>query len=259
MTTLITREPAQDLQGYETTFVAAQSIHLDDAARQHQAYRDTLASCGIEVIALPAQPGLPDSLFVEDVVLALPECVVLTRPGAASRQAEVALFAADLARHGLFDGRPVHVLQAPATLEGGDVLRLGRTLYVGLSSRTNAAGVAQLRDWLAPMGYTVQAVPVMGCLHLKTGVTALDEHTVLAQPDWVDLSAMPGLTVLHAAPGEPWAANVLKIGPRLFMNAASPRTAETLRARGHAVQSIDIGEFMKMEAGLTCMHVLWRD
>jgi len=162
--------------------------------------------------------------------------------------------------------RPVIALAPPvdvpaigesATLEGGDVLRVGRRLFVGLSSRTNAVGVDALRSIAAPYGYTVIPVPVTGCLHLKTGVTALDDNTLLVNPAWVDLSPFAGFDIVPVDDAEPWAANILRHGHSLLASAAHPRTAEVLDRRGYAPILIDISEFAKAEAGLTCLSLLF--
>ena len=298
----LTRCPAPSLAEGELTFLDRQPIAIDLAEKQHAAYCDALAALGLEVVTLPAVTAYPDSVFVEDMAVVLDEVVVLTRPGAASRQGEAALMADALSRY-----RPVlplvplietpaprassqipyaaqaqpgsaakaaavagheapalrgvshrgHRSSEPATLEGGDVLRVGRRLFVGISSRTNAAGVGALRNVAAPYGYTVTPVPVTGCLHLKTGVTALDDTTLLANPAWVDLSPFAGMEILPVDEAEPWAANVLRHGHSLLASAAYPRTAELLDRRGYAPNRVDISEFAKAEAGLTCLSLLF--
>jgi dimethylargininase len=252
----LTRCPAQTLADGELTFLDRQPIAIDLAERQHAGYCAALAAVGLEVVTLPAAAEYPDSVFVEDVAVVLDEAVVLTRPGAASRQGEVALMAEALARY-----RSVIRLEpadagGAATLEGGDVLRVGRRLFVGLSSRTNAAGVEALRKIAAPYGYTVIPVTVTGCLHLKTGVTALDDTTLLANPAWVDLSPFAGMDIVPVDAAEPWGANVLRHGQSLLASAAHPRTGELLDRRGYAPRLIDISEFAKVEAGLTCLSLL---
>jgi dimethylargininase len=176
---------------------------------------------------------------------------VLTRPGAVSRQPESALIEAELERLG-----EVARIAAPATLEGGDVLRIGKRVFVGRTTRTSDAGIASLALILEPYGYQIVPVEVHGCLHLKTGVTALDDETVLLNPAWIDASAFAGYRQLAVQDGEPWAANVLRLDKGIVMNAASPATQAMLREAGYQVHSVDIGEFMKMEAGLTCMSLL---
>jgi dimethylargininase len=251
MALALTRCPAPSLVDCELTFLEREPIVFERALAQHAAYVAALRATGLEVLTLPPEPAYPDSVFVEDAAVVLDEVAFLTSPGAPSRAAEPEQLAPHLARH-----RPLARLAPPATLEGGDVLRVGRRLFVGLSPRTNAAGVEALRAVAAPLGYDVQAVPVRGCLHLKTAVTALDDHTLLANPDWVDLAPLVGFDVVPVAPGEPWAANVLPLGTTLLANAAYPQTLGGLAALGYALTPLDIGEFGKAEAGLTCLSLL---
>jgi dimethylargininase len=184
----------------------------------------------------------------------LDEIAVLTRPGAHSRQAEPDFIAPTLARY-----RPLKAIIAPGTLEGGDVLRIGRNIFVGQSTRTNAEGLAQLRALAAPYGYTVTGVPVPGALHLKTACTALDAHTLLANADWVDTTPFvdPGMRIWTVTPDEPWGANVLTLGPTRLVNAACPRTCDLVEQAGYAVQPVKLDEFAKAEAGLTCLSVIF--
>jgi dimethylargininase len=183
----------------------------------------------------------------------LDEVAVLTRPGAESRRGEVGLIEAEVARL-----RPVFKVEAPATLEGGDVMRVGRTLYVGLSPRTNAEGAEALRRFAAPHGYEVVTVELRGCLHLKTGCSALDDATVLANPEWVDVRAFGRCEVVDVDAAEPWAANILRIEDSVCVSAVFPRTAGMLRARGYDVRAVEVSEFAKAEGGMTCMSLLFR-
>jgi dimethylargininase len=251
MARILTRQPAAELHGFELTFVAREAPDAKRAARQHSAYCDLLRQLGHAVEVLPVALQLPDSIFVEDVAVLFPEVSVLTRPGAVSRQPESALIEAALAGFA-----PIARIAAPATLEGGDVLTIGKCVYVGQTTRSNAEGIASLAAILSPYGYTVVPVPVHGCLHLKTGVTAVDDETVLLNPAWLDVSAFSNYRQFQVAEGEPWAANVLRLGKDIVMNAASPNTQAMLRDAGYTVHSVDIGEFMKMEAGLTCMSLV---
>src|SRR5919107_1978698 len=187
----LTREPARALDACELTYREREPIDAERAALQHRGYCDALRACGARVLTLPPADELPDSVFVEDTAIVLDEVAVLTRPGVESRRGEVSLIEPDVTRL-----RPVVRVEPPATLEGGDVLRLGRTLYVGLSPRTNAEGVDSLRRHVAPHGYEVVAVEPRGCLHLKTGCSALDDESVLVNPDWVDAGVFRGREVL---------------------------------------------------------------
>jgi dimethylargininase len=247
----ITRRPGPDLTRVELTHLPRVLIDPDVAEAQHGAYRAAIAACGVTVVDLPALPGFPDAVFVEDALIALPEVFVVCRPGALSRAGEVASLAAATPAD-----RPLRQLEPPAKLDGGDVLRIGRTVHVGLSSRTNAAAVDQLRTILAPFGYAVWAVGLTGALHLKTAVTAPDEETLLFNPAWVDPAPFGSLKRIEVAPQEPFAANALVVGARVFLQAAHPRTAERLSKAGFEVAALDTSELAKAEAGLTCMSVL---
>ena len=253
------RHPAASLATHcELTFVDRAEIAVDALRRQHADYCAALTSAGARVRALDAIEALPDSVFVEDAAVVLDEIAILTRPGASSRMPEPACVADALAAH-----RTLARIEAPGTLEGGDVLRIGRTLYVGMTTRSNRAGIDQLAAHVRPHGYAVVPVATPGALHLKTACTALDDDTLLANPAWVDLSAFAGFRILHVAEDEPFAANVLPIGNARIVNAAFPRTRERIdaHARGAGLRTIavDISEFGKAEAGLTCMSLVFDD
>ncbi|HEX7175471.1 MAG TPA: arginine deiminase family protein [Pyrinomonadaceae bacterium] len=253
MIVALTREPARAMSGCELTYLERQGIDAALAAEQHRAYRETLASCGARVVALPAIEELPDSVFVEDTAIVLDELVVLTSPGNESRRGEVGLIEPEVARL-----RTVERVSLPATIEGGDVLRAGRRLFVGLSPRTNHAGAEALRRLASPFGYEVRAVEVRDCLHLKTGCSALDDETILVNPDWVDTDAFRDYEVVRVHAAEPWAANALRVGASVCVSAAHPRTAELIGRRGYAVRPLDISEFAKAEGGLTCLSLIFK-
>lgn len=253
MIVALTREPARALDACELTYREREPIDAGRAAREHRRYCDELRACGARVLKLPPVDELPDSVFVEDTAIVLDEIAVLTRPGVESRRGEVGLIEPEVARL-----RPVVKVLPPATLEGGDVMRVGRTLYVGLSPRTNAEGAEALRKFAAPHGYEVVSVELRGCLHLKTGCSALDDATVLANPEWVDARAFDDYEVVGVEASEPWAANVLRIADSVCVSAAFPRTAEMLSARGYDVHAVEVSEFAKAEGGMTCMSLLFR-
>ncbi|HEY6942335.1 dimethylarginine dimethylaminohydrolase family protein [Dokdonella sp.] len=248
----ITRDVSPSLAACELSFVERAPIDLARAVEQHRAYRAALAALGCEVHDLPAQPDFPDAVFVEDVAIVVDELAVMTRPGAASRRDEGASVAPLLARW-----RTLHAIEAPATLDGGDVLRIGRRVYVGESARTNADGIAQLRAILAPHGYTVHGVPIHGCLHLKSAVTALADDAVLLQPAWVDRDAFAGYRIVEVDPTEEHAANVLRIGDRVVSPACFPRTHARIRAAGIDVVAVDVSELQKAEGAVTCCSVVF--
>ncbi|HYI00361.1 N(G),N(G)-dimethylarginine dimethylaminohydrolase, partial [Hyalangium sp.] len=198
--------------------------------------------------------SMPDAVFIEDVAVVLDEVAVLTRPGAESRRAEVLSVAEVLARH-----RPLRTLEAPGTLDGGDVLRVGRTLYVGQSERTNAAGTVQLRGHVAGFGYEVRPVPIRGCLHLKSAVTQVADDTLLVQPAWVDPVAFAGFRVIEVDPGEEHAANALWVGGGVVYPACFPRTQQRLEDAGIAVTPVDVSELQKAEGAVTCCSLVLRE
>jgi dimethylargininase len=249
----ITRAVSLSLDRCELTFVPREPIDVGRAVAQHREYTGLLRQLGLTVVELPADADLPDCCFVEDVAVVLDEVAVLTRPGARSRQGETPVVEAALRAY-----RHVVRLEAPARIDGGDVLVLGRRLLVGLSDRTDAAGVGALEGAVRPFGYTVDAVRPRGCLHLKTAVTLAAPGIVLVNPEWIDTPALGGFERLEVAPGEPWAANVLSVAGTVVAAAGFPRTEDRLRARGLAVRTVDVSEFQKAEGGVTCKSLLFR-
>ena len=177
----------------------------------------------------------------------------MTRPGALSRRAESATVAAALGAH-----RSLRSIEAPGTLDGGDVLRIGRRLHVGQSERSNAEGIEQLRALLAEFGYSVEGVAIHGCLHLKSAVTALDDETVLLQPAWVDPTAFARYRIVEVDPSEEHAANVLRIGSAVISPACFPRTHARIRATGIEVVTVDVSELQKAEGAVTCCSLVFR-
>jgi dimethylargininase len=245
-----TREVSPAMNRCELTFLDRQEIDLERAGAQHCRYRDCLSDLGAQVITLPAEPDLPDSVFVEDPAVVVDEIAVMAHMGAASRRLESESLGAALARF-----RPLHWMQPPATLEGGDVIRAGRTLFVGASLRTNAEGIVQLGDALAPYGYDVRAVPIRDCLHLKSGACYLGRGVMLANRAWVDAAPFDGYRILDVA--EEWAADVLPIGGVVLMPAGFPKTQALLEREGFPVNAVDVSELQKAEAGVTCMSILF--
>lgn len=249
----ITRAVSPSIARCELSHVERVPIDLELARTQHDNYLRALELAGCRVLILPAEAELPDSVFVEDVAIVLDELAVLTRPGASSRRAEVASVADQLRRH-----RPLQAIEAPATLDGGDVLRIGRTLYVGQSARSNPQGIEQLRAMLAAHGYAVEGVPLRDCLHLKSAVTALSDDSVLLQPAWVDRERFAGFRIIEVDPAEAHAANVLRIGDSLIMPASFPRTRQRLLDAGFQVTAVDVSELQKAEGAVTCCSLVFR-
>lgn len=228
-------------------------IDMALATRQHAAYCDTLRSHGLEVIELDVNRDYPDSVFVEDTAVVVDELAVMANPGAPSRRGEVTNMEPVLARY-----RPIARIQPPATLDGGDVLRVGNKIFVGLSSRTDQAGVDALADILKPFGYDVTPVAVTGCLHLKSAISAVDNETLLVNPDWFDPSPFASFHIIPVAKEESWAANALRLDDTVYLAAGFPKTAEILARQGYIVRTIDISELQKAEAGLTCSSLIFK-
>jgi dimethylargininase len=252
MLTAITRAVSPGIVHCELTFVARQPIDLAKAEEQHRAYQELLEKCGVRVITLPAEPALPDSMFVEDTAIVLDELAIILPLGTETRRGEAASIAQALAKF-----RKLACVDLPGTVEGGDVLRVGRRLFAGVSSRTNAEGIRQLASILAPYGYDVVSVAVTGCLHLKSAVTYIGRNTLLANRGWFDMKPFSGFEWIDVAPEEPHAANALMIGGTVIFPASFPRTRARLETRGFHIAPIDISELQKAESGLTCSSLLF--
>jgi dimethylargininase len=252
MLTAITRAVSPGIVNCELTFVARQPIDLAKAEEQHSAYQQLLEKCGARVISLPAERTLPDAMFVEDPAIVLDELAVIFPLGTETRRAEASSIANALSKF-----RKLAHVELPGTAEGGDILRVGRRVFAGLSSRTNADGIRQLEAILAPYGYEVITVAVTGCLHLKSAVTYVGRNTLLANREWFDAKPFSGLEWIEVAPEEPHAANALMIGGTVIFPASFPRTRARIEGRSFPVTSLDISELQKAESGLTCSSLLF--
>jgi dimethylargininase len=248
----IVRKPSPALARCELTYLDRQRIDFARADDQHAAYVAALRRLGIEVVVLPPAPDLPDAVFVEDTAIVVEECAVITRPGAESRRPEVDSIAVALEPY-----RPLVRLQAPATLDGGDVLRVGRTFFVGRTARTNDEGIGQLTDALGPHGYDVRAVTPTGCLHLKSAVTYVGLETLLVNPAWVDVGLFGRWQCVPVAPEEPSGANALLAADVVHVAASAPMTRRKLDALGFTTETLDTSEFEKAEAALTCLSLIF--
>jgi dimethylargininase len=254
MLVALTRVVPQSITRCELTHLDRSPIDVDLARRQHEAYETALSAAGCRIERLPAADDLPDSVFVEDTAIVLDEVAIITRPGAESRRPETASVATALRNY-----RELIFIEPPAILDGGDVLRIRRTLFVGQSTRTNAEGFRQLAAALSPFGYSMQAVSPRGCLHLKSAVTAFAGDGVVINPEWVDASMFKGMQVITVDPSEPSAANVLRVGDIILCATAFPRTAQRLRDAGVNVRMVDVSELAKAEGALTCCSILVAD
>jgi dimethylargininase len=247
----LVREVSPQLAHCELTHLERAAIDAPTAVRQHQGYTQALQALGCTLEWLPPLPEHPDGVFVEDTAVVLPEIAVITRPGAASRRGETASVAAALAQH-----RPVARISEPGSLDGGDVLRVGRTLHVGASGRTNEAGIAQLAQRLRPYGYRVERMALAGCLHLKSAGSFIPPDVLLLNPAWLEAAVFVGLRVIAVDEREPHAANTLTVGGTTLVSAAYPRTCRRLEAAGVSTGTVDVSELHKAEGGLTCMSLL---
>ncbi len=254
MLTAITRAVSPAVVRCELSFIDRQPINLPAAQEQHHAYENLLRKLGARVISLPAEPDLPDSMFVEDPAIVLDELAVILPLGTEIRRREALSLAQVLSKF-----RKLEHVSLPGTLEGGDALRIGRKIFVGLTRRSNAEGIRQLAAILAPYGYEVIAIPVTGCLHLKSAVTHLGRNTLLANRACFDATPFAGLEWIDVDPAEPHAANGLALAGTVIYPASFPRTCARLAARGFHVTSLDISELQKAESGLTCSCLLFRN
>lgn len=250
-----TRAVSPKLADCELTHLDRVPIDASRADAQHSSYEQALRQSGYQVVRLPDLPDHPDAVFVEDTALLLDGHAVILRPGAASRASEIRSTAAALADHfKLHHVNDGHV-------DGGDVLRIGKTLYVGLSTRTDRAGIARLRSLVSPIGFDVVQATLADCLHLKTGATLAGRDrggdlVLLYNPTSVDPAQFSGVVPRPVHAAEPAAANCLWLGDRVILPAGNPRTAEQLRDRGMHVVEVDVSELQKAESGVTCMSLI---
>lgn len=253
MLVAITREVSPAIERCELTHLERVPIRHEVASTQHRDYLQALALLGCKVQRLPVEPELPDSVFVEDAAIVLDEVAVITRPGALSRRPETATVA-----DALKPWRKLLHIEAPGTLDGGDVMRLGRRLFVGLTRRSNREGIEQLRNLLAPWGYSVTGVPINDCLHLKTAVTPIAEDRLLLNPAFVDAQVFD-CPWIEVDPSEPMAANALLIDETVIFPTAFTRTRQRLEQAGIRVHGVDASELAKAEGGVTCCSLVFND
>ena len=251
---VLTRGVSRSIAACELTHLQRRPIDLHRARSQHRAYERALEEFGYRVQRLPTLDDQPDAVFVEDCAVVLDRVAVITRPGAARRRAECASVREALRAH-----RTLLEIREPGTLDGGDVLRLGRRLLVGRTARSNDEGIAQLRAHLAPLGFAVEPVEVRACLHLKTAATAFGPEAVVLHPEWVDPAVFAGCERVEIDPTEPFAANVLALAGGVLAPAAHPRTVERLRAHGARVLTVEADELARAEGGLTCCGLVVED
>jgi dimethylargininase len=241
----VTRDVSPSIAQCELTHLARTPIDYERACAQHREYREVLASLGCSVIELPADAAHPDSVFVEDTAVVLEDVAVITRPGAESRRGETRAIEEVLSRY-----RPIVRIEAPATLDGGDVLILDDRIYVGLSARSNEAAIEQLRRLTQR---EVTGVRVDGCLHLESAVTRVSRDALLVNREWVDVAPFAGWTLIDVE--EPFAANALLVDDVVVYPRAFPRTLAKLEAID--VRLVDADELAKAEGGVTCCSIVF--
>ncbi len=249
----ITRPVSPRMEECQLTHLDRQPIDVPLAEKQHEEYLDALRRLGCQVELAEELPHCPDAVFVEDCAVVLPELAIITRPGAESRRDEVPSMADLLSQY----REKVFYIEAPGTLDGGDVLCIGDQLWVGLSARTNADAILQMQAILKPFGYTVEAVRMgQGCLHLKSAVTQVADDLLLLNPAWVHPDYFPDFDIVFTDPDEPAAANALLIGDTVIFPVDFPLTALALVDAGVELLLVDNSEVIKAEGGVTCCSVL---
>ena len=248
----ITRKVSSSLANCELSYIPRQPIDLEKARAQHKAYEDLLDRLGARVLSLPEERDLPDSMFVEDPAIVFDEVAAICPLGTEARRKETPSLAAALEPY-----RKLAYVKLPGTLEGGDVLRVGKKVFAGASKRSNPEGIRQMAVIAGKYGYELTAVPVTGCLHLKSAVTFLGRKTLLANRMWFESARLAGFEWIEVDPSEPQAGNALTIGETVVFPASFPKTRERIEARGFKVVSLDISELQKAESALTCSSLLF--
>jgi len=253
MKTAIIRQVSPAINRCELTHIAREPIDYERACAQHKQYENALRSLGIDVISLDAESNLPDSVFVEDVALVLDECAVMLNPGASSRRPEVASVERSLAPY-----REIFRIQPPATVDGGDILRVDKNIYVGLSSRSTEEAIAQMQAILEPHSYKVRGVRVTGCLHLKSAVTQIGKNTLLINPDWVSKDDFPGMDFIEIDPSEPYSANAVLVDGSIIYPSSFPKTRAKIEQAGIDMLIVEADELAKAEGAVTCCSLIFK-
>jgi len=236
----------------ELTFVQRSPIDYKLAARQHDVYEAKLTKLGVTVESLSGNEKFPDACFVEDTAIVLDELAVICNMGVASRRGETSLIEKELSRY-----RELAHISLPATIEGGDVMRIGRRVFVGESKRTNAEGLKQLAGILEPAGYQVTKIRTNGSLHLKSACTAINDETLFVNPEWIETDQLNGFRLVQTPREEPASGNVLRVGTTVCVQEGFPRAVELIQAVAEKVETIDLSELRKAEAGLTCSSIIF--
>jgi len=247
----ITRDVSPRFNECELTHIDRTPIDVKIAQSQHHGYVQALKELGYAVLELPAEMDLPDSVFVEDTAVILPDVALITKPGADSRKPETESVAQALRPY-----RKLVFIDLPGSIDGGDVLVLGKKIFVGLSTRSNQAAVDQMNEKLGKYGYHTQGVEMHDCLHLKTAVTRVDDKTLLINRKWVDVENFEGYDLIDVDESEPFGANCLPVGDAIIFAVAFPKTRIKLEARGYKIKSVVVDELAKAEGAVTCCSLI---
>ena len=248
----ITRAVSRSIIHCELTHLPRTPIDVQRARAQHAEYEAALKHLGMAVLSLPEEPTLADSVFVEDTALVLDECAIILRPGSDSRKPETESIAKALAPY-----RKLFYIEAPARVDGGDILQVGKQIYIGLSSRSDTNAIEQIQDFLQPYGYEIHAAMVTGCLHLKSAVTQVSRDTLLINPQWVDKKNFAGMKFIEIDPSESYAANALLIGDAVLYPEAFPATRKKIEDMGIKIVGVNADELAKAEGALTCCSLIF--
>ena len=250
----ITRGVSRKIAACELTYRSRESVNFEKAAIQLERYCDLLRTWGVDLMPLAASDAHPDCCFVQDTAVVLDEVCVIASMGATARHGEVAEVERLIAPL-----RKIMRILPPATLDGGDVVQFDKRLFVGLSSRTNARGIAALEKIVEVFGYSVVPVAVTGGLHLTTGCGIVNDETVLLNPRWLDASAFRNLRQLHVPEQEPWAANTIRVQDAVCVEKEAPRTVDLVQPYAGSIDTLDISEFRKAEGSLSCLSLIFKD
>lgn len=247
----ITRDVSPRFNECELTHIDRSPIDVVVAQSQHHGYVQALKELGYAVLELPAEADLPDSVFVEDTAVILPDVALITKPGADSRKPETESIAQALRPY-----RELVFIESPGSVDGGDVLVLGKNIYVGLSTRSNQHAIDQMNEKLGKYGYKTYDVEMHDCLHLKTAVTRVDDQTLLINRNWVDVENFEGFELIDVDTSEPFGANCLPVGDAIIFPVAFPKTSAKLIAHGYKIKPVVVDELAKAEGAVTCCSLI---
>jgi len=246
----IVRDVAESYDQCVTT--QQESIDVPLAKTQHQHYCNALKKAGVELIHIDADNRLPDCCFVEDTAIIVDDVAIITNPGARSRREEVAAMEKAISKY-----RTVHRISPPATIDGGDVLKVGKKIFVGLSQRTTQDSIDQVAQMVKSSNYEVIPVPIHKTLHLKSAVTALSDSYIIMAQGFFDARIFTGYEKIEVPPGEEYAANCLSVNENIFIPRGFPQTKSLIVRAGFSIVELENSEFRKGDGALTCLSVLF--